>query len=151
MSILLENTGILDHVHRLIYPTQLIRQARHRLVRSDMPRFVILEHDYPSLHWDLMLEAGEILRTWRLQEVPEPGKRIAAEASFDHRKVYLNYEGPISGNRGTVRRWDEGEYHPTLGENTAEAILDVTFYGKRLHGRASVSVEAAGSVFYWRA
>ena len=27
-----------------------------------MPRYVILEHDHPVLHWDLMLEAGGVLQ-----------------------------------------------------------------------------------------
>ena len=70
-----------------------------------MPRFVILEHDYPQQHWDLMLEAGPVLRTWRLAEPPDVGRPVAATASFDHRPVYLDYEGPVSGNRGTVQRF----------------------------------------------
>ena len=36
-----------------------------------MPRFVILEHDHPSLHWDFILEVGEVLWTWRLS-APRP-------------------------------------------------------------------------------
>src|SRR5205807_395991 len=43
-----------------------------------MPRFVILEHDHPELHWDLMLEAGPVLRTWRLAAPPQPGRAVAA-------------------------------------------------------------------------
>jgi hypothetical protein len=72
-------------------------------------RFVILEHDHPFLHWDLMLEVGEVLRTWRLLEAPAAGKRIAVESLGDHRKAYLDYEGSVSGGRGVVRRWDQGE------------------------------------------
>lgn len=75
-----------------------------------MPRFVILTHDHPELHWDLMLEAGPALRTWRLAEPPETGKTIAATALGDHRLAYLDYEGPVSGGRGRVARWDAGEY-----------------------------------------
>lgn len=75
-----------------------------------MPRFVILEHDYPVLHWDLMLESGAVLRTWRLAEAPLPGKKVMAESSFDHRLVYLDYEGPVTQNRGTVRRWLAGHF-----------------------------------------
>ena len=62
-----------------------------------MPRFVILEHDHPILHWDFMLESGEVLRTWRLAAPPRPGADFSAAPSFDHRRVYLDYEGPISG------------------------------------------------------
>ena len=64
-----------------------------------MPRFVILEHDHPVLHWDLMLEAGDVLQTWRLANPPTPGCAIDATALPDHRLTYLDYEGPVSGNR----------------------------------------------------
>jgi hypothetical protein len=30
-----------------------------------MPRYVILEHDWPERHWDFMLEAGDGPRSWR--------------------------------------------------------------------------------------
>jgi hypothetical protein len=75
-----------------------------------MPRFVVLEHDHPHLHWDLMLEADGVLRTWRLAEPPESGKTVVAEALDDHRLHYLDYEGPVSGGRGEVVRWDAGEF-----------------------------------------
>ena len=76
-----------------------------------MPRFVVLEHDFPDLHWDLMLEVGPVLKTWRLTHPPaSDGGRVNAVPIADHRLVYLDYEGPISGNRGTVKRWDWGEY-----------------------------------------
>lgn len=75
-----------------------------------VPRFVILQHDHPTLHWDLMLETGGVLRTWRLAGPPSPGSAVAAEPLGDHRILYLDYEGPVSGNRGTVRRWDAGTY-----------------------------------------
>src|SRR5204862_462785 len=72
-----------------------------------MPRFVILEHDHPERHWDFMLEAGPVLRTWRLAKAPDAtGIRIAAQPLGDHRALYLDYEGPLSGARGTVTRWD---------------------------------------------
>ena len=74
-------------------------------------RFVILEHDHPVMHWDLMLEAGDVLQTWRLMQPPESvGCAIEATALGDHRVMYLDYEGPVSGDRGTVKRWDAGEF-----------------------------------------
>jgi hypothetical protein len=75
-----------------------------------MPRYVILEHDHPSLHWDLMLEAEHGLRTWRLAAPPQLGQTVAATAIFNHRREYLDYEGPVSGNRGQVVRWDHGTF-----------------------------------------
>ncbi len=98
-----------------------------------MPRFVVLEHDWPRLHWDLMLEHDGILRTWRLAAPPEANATIDAEASFDHRLIYLDYEGPVSGNRGTVRRWDAGTYR--VEEEMAERLC-LWFEGQRLRGRA---------------
>lgn len=77
-----------------------------------MPRFVVLQHDWPQLHWDLMLENGANLRTWRLAEAPRPGNSIALVRLPPHRSIHLDYEGPVSGNRGTVRRVLSGSYHP---------------------------------------
>jgi hypothetical protein len=81
-----------------------------------MARFVLLEHDHPHRHWDLMLEAGPVLRTWRLAAPPAPGQVVPAEPSFDHRLLYLDYEGPISGNRGQVLQHDRGTYDFLLQE-----------------------------------
>jgi hypothetical protein len=102
-----------------------------------MPRFVILEHDHPFLHWDLMLEPGNVLRTWRLAAAPAPGQCVAAEALGDHRRAYLDYEGPVSGNRGQVQRWDSGTYDGDLPEIfTAGQAVELRLHGQRLRGLA---------------
>jgi hypothetical protein len=75
-----------------------------------MPRFAILDHDHPFPHWDFLLEAGTALRAWRLLEEPARGRVIAAESLPDHRLLYLDYDGPVSGGRGRVVRWDVGEF-----------------------------------------
>ena len=75
-----------------------------------MSRYVLLEHDHPTLHWDLMLEVGEVLWTWRLEANPWLGKPCQAIRIADHRRLYLEYEGPISGDRGSVKRIDAGEF-----------------------------------------
>jgi hypothetical protein len=99
-----------------------------------MPRFVVLEHDYPERHWDFMLEAGGVLRTWRLSAPPEAGMPLRAEASFDHRLVYLDYEGPVSGNRGRVIAWDRGTYQEEA-DSTADKMV-LRLQGNRLDGKA---------------
>jgi hypothetical protein len=96
-----------------------------------MPRFVILEHDHPFLHWDLMLETGDVLRAWRLLEQPAVGRTIQAEALGDHRLLYLDYEGPVSGNRGSVHRWDAGTF--TWELDTPERVT-VWLAGNRCRG-----------------
>jgi hypothetical protein len=105
-----------------------------------MPRFVILEHDYPALHWDFMLEAGPVLRTWRLSAAPEAGCAVEAVASFNHRAVYLDYEGPVSGNRGTVKRWEAGTF--TYLVDDVERV-SVDLQGIRLRGHADLQLLAA--------
>jgi hypothetical protein len=106
-----------------------------------MPRFVILEHDHPLLHWDFMLEAGNVLRTWRLEALPAPGRTVRAEALGDHRKLYLDYEGPVSGNRGHVTRWDAGDFTWHLDEGDRLAVI---LHGQRCRGTAMLARSEAG-------
>ena len=75
-----------------------------------MPRFVVLEHDYPDVHWDLMLESGEKLEAWSLppHTLPLGAFRCLAKRLPDHRSRYLDYEGEISDGRGSVQRIDAG-------------------------------------------
>ncbi len=106
-----------------------------------MPRFVILEHDHPFLHWDFMLESGDVLRTWRLHAQPNPGVAFVAEPLGDHRKAYLHYEGPVSGNRGRVIRWDAGTFQ--WEADTPERIV-IRLNGTRCSGTA-VLEQAVGN------
>lgn len=98
-----------------------------------MPRFVILEHDHPRLHWDFMVESDGVLRAWRLPAPPAAaGSDLPAEPLGDHRLAYLDYEGPVSGNRGAVTRWDWGEYESRTTVPGANSVLFVK--GQRLAG-----------------
>jgi len=99
----------------------------------DMPRFVVLTHDHPSLHWDFMLESADRLRTWRLAGPPDAGSPIAAEPLPDHRLHYLDYEGPVGGNRGEVHRWDRGEY---VHVKETPTRIEVRLTGAKLVGTA---------------
>ena len=80
-----------------------------------MYRFVILYHQSPTEdHWDVMLEMGSALTTWSIPPQSLPGSPFVCPAIRlpDHRKHYLDYEGKVSGNRGTVSRIDAGTYEP---------------------------------------
>ncbi len=81
-----------------------------------MPRFVLLEHRWDGVHWDLMLEHGEALRTWAIDAPIVPDVDLPARALPGHRRIYLEYEGEVSGNRGTVRRIDQGTYTALVWE-----------------------------------
>jgi len=99
-----------------------------------MPRFVVLQHDWPQLHWDLMLENGANLRTWRLSEVPHSGHPIPLVRLPPHRSIYLDYEGPVSGNRGSVKRVLEGSCQP-LPAPAGEAWFEFDVGGERWLGQ----------------
>lgn len=91
-----------------------------------VPRFVVLRHATPpghrqGLHWDLMLEHEGRLLTWALDQCPEPGKAISATQLPDHRIFYLDYEGPVSADRGEVAQVDAGEFEWLLHD--AERIV----------------------------
>ena len=112
-----------------------------------MPRFVLLRHECPEdyrsgPHWDLMFEReGSTdeyrLATWSLQQLPqawstalglEPVARslnpTSATLLADHRAAYLEYEGPISGDRGSVARCAGGEFR-WLEEQTALVRIEI--------------------------
>lgn len=107
-----------------------------------MQQYVILRHDHPELHWDLMLEQEGVLKTWRLPVAPEIDPAtddttidLIAEALPDHRIAYLEYEGPVSENRGEVKRWDRGSM--TILEY-ADDTLVALLTGEELAGRVTL-------------
>lgn len=79
-------------------------------------RYVVLLHDHPASHYDWMLEAEGVLATWRVCAPPAAVSAggLPAERLADHRLAYLDYEGPVSGGRGTVRRVEAGMYEAEI-------------------------------------
>lgn len=102
-----------------------------------MPRFVVLHHQLPdgTSHFDWMFEsepAGS-LETWAVADAtfaPEAVRSNCRKLAF-HRREYLDYEGPISDNRGTVSRWDQGTF-----ERIAAGLgrFRAAVYGERWRG-----------------
>ncbi len=116
-----------------------------------MPRYVILLHEMPPggerpTHWDLMLELGGSLRTWALAAEPALETTCDAQQLADHRLAYLDYEGPVSGDRGSVTRWDAGRYHV---ESESDEELAVTLRGGRLVARATL-LRRESDDYFWR-
>lgn len=76
------------------------------LVAKRPLRYAVLHHTgHGEPHFDVMVERapGGPLRTWRVPRWPtEPGDPWTPLP--DHRRVYLDYEGPVSEGRGEVRR-----------------------------------------------
>ena len=82
-------------------------------------RYVILHHTgIQEPHFDLMFETlpGSMLTAWRSPqwpiEAPAPVTRLR-----DHRRLYLEYEGDVSG-QGAVSRVAEGGCQVEIGENS---------------------------------
>jgi hypothetical protein len=109
-----------------------------------MLRFVILTHDHPFWHWDLMLEQGGSLKTWRLDAEPAPAVTIKATLLPVHRLHYLEYEGPVSGDRGEVHRWDHGWYE--MLEETGDSLV-IRLAGTRLQGTVRIQDRDGGACF----
>ena len=102
-------------------------------------RFVVQEHTTPQgVHWDLMLETGDVLMTFRLPEPPENALHHAlrAERIFDHAPRFLTYEGPVQKGTGQVRIIDRGTYR-TLTEQEDALTLDLS--GHTLRGRFTLT------------
>ena len=92
-----------------------------------MQRWVLLRHVLPDgpAHLDWLLEppavlgeagraggaGSEGLMSFRLADGTDPlvASGFVAERIADHRREYLEYEGPVSGGRGEVCRVAEGE------------------------------------------
>lgn len=77
-------------------------------VPAQRRQFVILLHDHPFEHWDFLIEDGETLASWRLLQPPKSGRCVDATPMPPHRRHYLTWEGPVSSNRGQVRRLHAG-------------------------------------------
>jgi hypothetical protein len=104
-----------------------------------MPRFVLLRHECPAgfakpSHWDFMLEADGMLMTWEMRELPAAWNgagetAVNATRLPDHRLAYLDYEGPVSGDRGAVQRVASGMYELLRqNEQSIRAKLDSSMF-----------------------
>ena len=74
-------------------------------------RYVILHHvDIAEPHFDLMFETlpGSDLATWRSTVWPVES-RTQLTRLRDHRQFFLEYEGVLTQQRGTVQRVAEGD------------------------------------------
>ncbi len=114
---------------------------------SAMPRFVILRHETPSgspklSHWDLMFEDDAVLRTWACETLPEADASVDAYKLPDHRLAYLDYEGPVSGNRGSVTQWEAGEFEVACD---SPACWSVELQGRQLVGCLTLTLHDPGT------
>lgn len=117
-----------------------------------MRRFVVLHHELPPhaqrpSHFDLMIEADGALWTWSMPQWPEPGVPLNVEPLPDHRLTYLEYEGPVSGDRGHVTRRESGTCE-LLCRDEARTVVRVN--GTKLRGTLEIDAVPSGCRLVWQ-
>ena len=101
-----------------------------------MPRFVVQLHDATTLHFDLRLELGGVLRSWAVPKGPslDPAVTRLAMQVEDHSLEAGEFEGVHEGSRrgtGAVIVWDEGEFE-LAREGPDHVVVDL--HGRKLEG-----------------
>jgi bifunctional non-homologous end joining protein LigD len=81
--------------------------------RVTSSRFMVQLHDATTLHYDLRIQAGDVLRSWAVPKGPslDPAVRRLAVPVEDHSLEAGDFEGVHEGQRrgsGAVIIWDEG-------------------------------------------
>lgn len=115
-------------------------------------------------HWDLLFENGltlvtfEVEEFWRSTNTTAPSDLAPSSQSAhtqsahtqsastswatrlpDHRHMYLDYEGPLSGNRGSVKQVTTGTYGVLLAD---QSQVRVRLSSQALHG--TLELQSAG-------
>jgi DNA ligase D-like protein (predicted 3'-phosphoesterase) len=106
-----------------------------RFVSPAEPRFVVQIHDATTLHFDLRIQRGDVMRSWAVPRGPslDPADRRLAVEVADH-PLFSDFEGVYEQSRGTgaVIVWDEGTVQVTKDEPDH---VSFTLTGSKLAGR----------------
>ena len=106
-----------------------------------MPRFVVQQHDATTLHFDLRLQIGDVLRSWAVPKGPslDPAVRRLAVPVEDHELSAGDFEGhhehAVRGS-GAVIIWDDGEVE-FLREDRDH--LSFALHGAKLRGHFALT------------
>lgn len=99
-------------------------------------RFVVLYHEVGSSlsrtdqsHLDWMFESGDSLRTWAspVVESLENEFEIKCDRLPNHRSSYLDFEGLVEGDRGTVTRVIAGKYR-LIEDRSLRFAVELSWY-----------------------
>jgi DNA ligase D-like protein (predicted 3'-phosphoesterase) len=110
-------------------------------------RFVVQLHDATTLHFDLRLQFGDVLRSWAVPKGPslDPAHRRLAVPVEDHSLSAGDFEGVHEGQArgsGAVIVWDEGEVELVREEPDH---LSFALRGSKLNGRFGLTRTGARS------
>lgn len=113
------------------------------------PSFVIQQHAARSMHYDLRLEVGGVMKSWAVPKGPSlnPSHRRLAVLTDDHPLSYKNFEGVIPEEEygaGKVIVWDRGKYKNikknkqgkelTMAGAFRKGAIEVFLCGQKLRG-----------------
>ena len=74
--------------------------------------YSIIKHSIndQNFHYDFLIKNNDILECWQFQKLPcfDSDLSLTCKKIFDHRLIYLTYEGEISNNRGAVMLIENG-------------------------------------------
>ncbi len=101
--------------------------------QHEQRRYVVLRHEgIPEPHYDLLFENNHRTALVSARVFDWPVRhQTRLERLPDHRLMYLDYEGPISGGRGAVRRVAAGTC--TTQVDSEDSLLLVLEDGQRIH------------------
>ncbi|MEZ6235195.1 MAG: hypothetical protein R3B68_13485 [Phycisphaerales bacterium] len=123
--------------------------------------WVLLRHEMPdgSWHYDWMLEwdstpdAERALVSFRVSVRPDErvGMAIEGERIGAHRRVYLEFEGDVSGGRGRVVRVARGDLVGLImSDDSIDVALRIGRAVARWQGSPMGRGSAGGGPVWWR-
>ena len=107
------------------------------------PIYVIQKHHARSLHYDVRLEMGGVLKSWAVPKGPPKriGEKHLAVLTEDHPMEYAKFKGVIPEGEygaGKVKIWDSGTYEnvktDSLKKCFKEGVVEFKPHGKKLKG-----------------
>jgi bifunctional non-homologous end joining protein LigD len=109
-------------------------------------RFVVQQHDATTLHFDLRLQFGDVLRSWAVPKGPslDPAVARLAIPVDDHSLEAGQFEGRHAGARrgsGAVIVWDEGTVDVVRDE---PGHLSFDLHGQKLRGHFALTRTSDG-------
>ena len=110
-------------------------------------------HDATTLHFDLRIQAGDVLRSWAVPKGPSldpAAKRLAVEVE-DHGLGHNDFEGALDG--GGVIVWDRGTYEQGGRVAWPEALerghAVFVLHGEKLRGGFALQRTRPGAKPQW--
>jgi bifunctional non-homologous end joining protein LigD len=118
-------------------------EPRGEVTRSadEALRFVVQKHHASTMHYDLRLEIGGVLKSWAVTKEPDadPAVKRLAVHTEDHPVQYADFHGDIPESEygaGRMDIWDQGAWIPAEAPLPAyrRGQLRFELQGKRLKG-----------------